>query len=197
MTPEELVSTERRRLFGLAYRMLGEVGEAEDAVQETFMRWTRAEAEVDEPAAWLTTVLSRICLDRLMSARRRRETYVGPWLPEPLATDTLDTGDPAGTADSIGLAFLVVLETLSPLERVACLLHDVFGYRHDEVAAMLDRSPAAARQLVARARRHLADRRPLRGGPRPSGGGDGRVRGRRRRSRPRGARRAAGPPDPA
>ncbi|HSJ43200.1 MAG TPA: RNA polymerase sigma factor SigJ [Euzebyales bacterium] len=161
MDAEALIASERPRLFGIAYRMLGEAGEAEDAVQETFLRWSQADwAEVDNPAGWLTTVLARICLDRLKSAQHRRETYVGPWLPEPIATDTLDPADDAALADSLSLAFLVVLERLSPLERAAFLLHDVFGYAHDEVAAMLERTPAAVRQVAARARGHLAAERP-------------------------------------
>lgn len=161
MDADQLIAAHRTRLFGIAYRMLGEVGEAEDAVQETFLRWSQADrAEVDNPAGWLTTVLTRICLDRLKSAQHRRETYVGPWLPEPVATDTRDPGDDAALADSLSLAFLVVLERLSPLERAAFLLHDVFGYTHDEVAAMLERSPAAVRQVAARARSHLAEERP-------------------------------------
>jgi RNA polymerase sigma-70 factor (ECF subfamily) len=161
MTTDDVVAATQGRLFGIAYRMLGEVGEAEDAVQEAFLRWTQADqAEIDNPAGWLTTVTSRICLDRLKSAQRRRETYVGPWLPEPLATDDVDPADVAGTADSLNLAFLVVLEQLSPVERAVFLLHDVFGYRHDEIAAMLDRSPAAVRQAASRARAHLAERRP-------------------------------------
>lgn len=158
---EQVVGEHRARLFAIAYRMLGEVGEAEDAVQEAFLRWSRAERSgIDNPAAWLTTVVSRVCLDRYKSAQRRRETYVGPWLPEPLATDDMDPADMAASADSLNLAFLVVLEQLSPLERAVFLLHDVFGYRHDEIAAMLDRSPPAVRQAAARARGHLADRRP-------------------------------------
>lgn len=161
MDAEGLIASERPRLFGIAYRMLGEAGEAEDAVQEAFLRWAQADqAEIDNPAGWLTTVLSRICLDRLTSAQHRRETYVGPWLPEPVATDTLDPADDAALADSLSLAFLVMLERLSPLERAAFLLHDVFGYTHDEVAAMLERTPAAVRQVAARARSHLAAERP-------------------------------------
>lgn len=158
---EQLIAEHRGRLFAIAYRMLGEVGEAEDAVQETFLRWSLADqAGIDNPAGWLTTVASRICLDRLKAARRQRETYVGPWLPEPLATDDMDPADVAGTADSLNLAFLVVLEQLSPVERAVFLLHDVFGYQHGEIAAMLERSPAAIRQAASRARAHLAQRRP-------------------------------------
>jgi RNA polymerase sigma-70 factor (ECF subfamily) len=161
MSTEQLVEEHQRRLFGLAYRMLGQVAEAEDAVQEAFLRWTQSEqAMIDNPAGWLTTVVSRICVDRLKSSQHQRETYVGPWLPEPLVTDDLDPADVAGMADSLNLAFLVVLENLSPVERAAFLLHDVFGYTHEDVGAMLERSPTAVRQLVSRARGHLAQRRP-------------------------------------
>lgn len=155
------VEAERPRLVAMAYRMLGTHAEAEDAVQETFLRWASVEDTViDNPAAWLTTVCTRVCLDRLKSASRRREEYVGPWLPEPLLTDDLDLADAAAMGESLTLAFLVVLESLSPLERVAFLLHDVFGHGHDDVAAALDRTPDAVRQLVSRARRHVAERRP-------------------------------------
>lgn len=161
MTADDVFLASSRRLFGIAYRMLGQVAEAEDAVQETYVRWARTQqSTVDNPAAWLTTVVTRICLDRLKSAQQQRETYVGTWLPEPLATDDIDPADVAGTSDSITLAFLVVLERLSPAERAVFLLHEVFGYQHTEIAAMLERSPAAVRQLGARARRHIAERRP-------------------------------------
>jgi RNA polymerase sigma-70 factor, ECF subfamily len=156
-----VVLDHRDRLVGLAYRILGQITEAEDAVQETFVRWSEADrTAIDNPGGWLTTVCTRICLDRLRSAVRRRETYVGPWLPEPVRTDDLDLSDATAMGESLTLAFLVVLEALSPLERVAFLLHDVFGYGHDELASMLERSPAAIRQLVSRARRNVASRRP-------------------------------------
>jgi RNA polymerase sigma-70 factor (ECF subfamily) len=161
MTADNVFIDNRKRLFGIAYRMLGQVGDAEDAVQETFIRWTQTDqSEIDNPAAWLTTVLTRICLDRLKSAQRQRESYVGPWLPEPLVTDDVDPADIAGTSDSITLAFLVVLERLSPAERAVFLLHDVFGYTHTEIASMLERSPSAVRQLASRARSHLDDHQP-------------------------------------
>lgn len=152
-----LVEAEGQRLFGLAYRMLGSVTDAEDAVQEAFMRWSAvgAPGAIETPAAWLTTTLTRVCIDRLRSAQRRRETYVGTWLPEPIATDT-DPSDAAAAADSLTFAFLVVLESLTPLERAAFLLHDVFGHDFVSVAAALDRSPAAVRQLASRARAHVA-----------------------------------------
>lgn len=151
------IDAERPRLFGLAYRMLGTVAEAEDAVQEGFARLAAA-SDVDEPAAWLTTVVTNICIDRLRSARHQRETYVGPWLPEPLLTDDRDPGDVVDMAESLTLAFLVVLERLSPVERAVFLLHDVFGHPHEEVARMLGRSHGAVRKLASRARAHLADR---------------------------------------
>ena len=147
------------RLFGLAYRMLGSVTEAEDVVQDAFVRWSESDrTDVREPAAFLTTTVTRLALDRLKSARRQRETYVGPWLPEPIATDTVDPADLAGTADSLTFAFLVVLESLTPLERAVFILHDIFGHPHAEIAAMLDRTPAAVRQVASRARAHLQQR---------------------------------------
>lgn len=162
----DVAAAERGRLFGLAYRMLGTVAEAEDAVGEALARWATADATtIDNPAAWLTTVTTRVCLDRLRSAQRRREAYVGPWLPEPLPTgrtadDAADPADALERAESLTLAFLVVLESLTPDERAVFLLHDVFGHSHAEVAAMLGRSPTSSRTLVSRARRHLATRRP-------------------------------------
>ncbi len=149
---------ERRRLFGLAYRMLGSVVDAEDAVQEGFARLAAAD-DVADPAAWLTTVITNICIDRLRSAQHQRETYVGPWLPEPLLTDDHDPADVVDMAESLTLAFLVVLERLSPVERAVFLLHDVFGHPHADVAAMLGRSPAAVRKLASRARGHLDEDR--------------------------------------
>jgi len=165
VTADVDLAAQSRRLFALAYRMIGEVAEAEDAVQDALARWAAADHEsIREPGAWLTTVTTRICIDRLTSARRRRETYVGPWLPEPVLTGRDGgAGDPAdevATADSMTLAFLVVLESLSPAERAVFLLHDVFGHPHDEIAGMLGRSHAAVRQLASRARGHLEDRRP-------------------------------------
>ncbi len=156
----EEVEPHRRRLFGLAYRMLGSAAEAEDVVQETFLRWASADrATVDNPAGWLTTVCSRLCVDRLRSAHRRREEYVGPWLPEPLITEEADAADSVLEHESLTLAFLVVLDTLTPPERVAFLLHDVFGHPHDEIAQMLGRSTASVRQLASRARRRVREAR--------------------------------------
>lgn len=155
----------RELLFSIVYNMLGTVADTEDVLQDTWLSWERRnqapDAEpIDKPRAYLVRVAVNQALARQAAISRRRETYVGPWLPEPLATDDLDPADRAGMADSLNLAFLVLLESLSPTERAAFLLHDVFGYRHDEVAAMLERSPAAVRQLATRARAHLAERRP-------------------------------------
>jgi RNA polymerase sigma-70 factor (ECF subfamily) len=153
---------ERPRLVALAYRMLGTSDDADDVVQDAWLRWSAADrSEVREPAAWLTTVTTRLAIDRLRSARSRREVYVGPWLPEPVA-DT-DLGDPAlaaATADSLTLQFLTVLERLDPTERAVLLLHDVFGYPFAEVAAHVDRSAAAARQIAKRARERVRSGRP-------------------------------------
>jgi RNA polymerase sigma factor (sigma-70 family) len=146
---------ERPRLLRLAYRMTGSFAEAEDVVQDAWLRWARADA-VASPAAWLTRVVTRLCLDHLKSARVRRETYVGAWLPEPL----LGAAEAEEAADDLTLTLMLALERLSPLERAAFLLHDVFDVALPEVAATLDRAPATVRQLAARARRHVAEARP-------------------------------------
>jgi RNA polymerase sigma-70 factor, ECF subfamily len=159
-TTEEAVREHRSALLSLAYRLLGTVSEAEDAVQQAYLRLERHGTEgIDNVGGWLNRTTSRICYDRLTSARARREVYVGPWLPEPLVTDGVED-DPVELAESVSMAFLVVLETLSPAERIAFLLHDVFGYDHAELAAILDRSEAACRQLVSRGRKHVQARRP-------------------------------------
>lgn len=159
----DVVTEHRDRLFGLAYRMLGSAAEAEDVVQETFERWAATDpATVEDPGAWLTTVCARRGLDRLRSAQRRREEYVGPWLPEPLLTGDDDPAETALEHESLTLAFLVVLEDLRPAERVVFLLHDVFGHPHAEIAAMLDRSPEAVRQLASRARGRIRKTTPAR-----------------------------------
>ncbi|MCP9969707.1 sigma-70 family RNA polymerase sigma factor [Actinomadura madurae] len=160
------IMSERRRLINLAYRLLGSLAEAEDVVQETYVRWyamSRQEQDaIESPGAWLTTVAGRICLDLLRSARVRRERYVGEWLPEPLPERTERAGEPtADPADritldeSISMAFLVVLESMTPAERVAFVLHDVFRYPFAEVAEIVGRTPVACRQLASSARRRL------------------------------------------
>lgn len=155
---------QRPKLFGVAYRMLGSVADAEDVVQETYLRWqevANADDEIQSSSAYLTTMVSRRCLDELRSARRRREEYVGEWLPEPLLEDSrLDPAASTELADSLSTAFLVVLEALSPGERAAFLLHDVFGYEYSELSHILGRAEPACRQLVARARKRVAERRP-------------------------------------
>jgi RNA polymerase sigma-70 factor (ECF subfamily) len=146
----------RPKLIRVAYRMLGSAADAEDVVQEAFLRWREADqAEVREPEAYLRRVVTRLCLDVLKSAKRRREVYVGPWLPEPVV-------EPAETeeAEDVTLPLMLALERLSPLERAAFLLHDVFGAPFEEVAETLGRDPAAVRQLASRARTHVRAARP-------------------------------------
>lgn len=152
----------RRRLLGLAYRMLGSVADAEDAVQETYLRWHAADRDnVSNPRAFLMTTTTRICLDVLSSARARREEYVGPWLPEPVVdTSALAPDSRAELAEDLSIALLLTLDRLSPLERAAFLLHDVFDFSFGEVASALERSEAACRQLAARARSHVRSVRP-------------------------------------
>jgi RNA polymerase sigma-70 factor (ECF subfamily) len=147
----------RRLLFGIAYRMLGSATDAEDVVQEAYLRWMRrGDRQVESVRAYLVTIVTRLCLDQLDSARAQRETYAGPWLPEPVAEDDVAAVE---QADSLSLAFLVLLEELTPLERATYLLHDVFGYPFEDVAVSLGRTPAACRQLGARARKHVEARR--------------------------------------
>jgi RNA polymerase sigma-70 factor, ECF subfamily len=150
----------RPKLFGVAYRMLGSVTDAEDVLQDAYVRWQQTDrGEVRSPEAFLTTTVVRLSLDELRSARARRETYVGPWLPEPLVVDESDPLAAAELSDTLSMAFLVLLEALSPPERAAFLLREVFGYDYDDIAVMLDKESAACRQLVSRARRHVAERR--------------------------------------
>ena len=152
----------RRRLLGLAYRMLGSLAEAEDAVQDTYLRWHAANRDlVLDTQAFLTTTATRICLDMLKSARARREEYVGPWLPEPvLDTTALAPDAQTELAEDLSIALLLALDRLSPLERAAFLLHDVFDCSFSEVASALDRSEATCRQLASRARTHVREARP-------------------------------------
>jgi RNA polymerase sigma-70 factor, ECF subfamily len=154
MTPAERFAQARPRLLRLAYSELGDVGEAEDVVQEAWLRLSRADAgSISNLDGWLTTVVARLALDRLKSARARRETYVGPWLPEPLVSD--DPADRVTLDESVSYALLTVLEQLSPAERTAFVLHDVFDVPFDEVASVVGRTPEAVRQLASRARRHV------------------------------------------
>ena len=155
----------RPLLFSIAYRMLGSVADAEDALQETWLRWHRAQEqeqgeEIRNPKAWLTTTLSRICLDQLGSARVKREQYVGAWLPEPLAGTTPDVAETALDHESLSTAFLVLLESLSPKERAVFLLHDVFAYDFASIASIVGESETYCRQLARRARAHMVARRP-------------------------------------
>ncbi|MEV7735622.1 RNA polymerase sigma-70 factor [Streptomyces sp. NPDC088921] len=152
-------------LMGVAYRMLGRVADAEDVVQEAWLRWSAADrSEVREPRAYLVRVTTRLAIDRLRQVKARGETYVGPWLPEPYVTDfgdtVPDTAEQAVLADSVSLAVLVVMESLSPLERAVFVLREAFGYPYADIAAMLDRGEPAVRQLAGRARRHVEERRP-------------------------------------
>src|SRR4051794_7670959 len=149
---------QRPRLQRLAYRMLGSVAEAEDAVQDAWLRWTRAGEGVQDPAAWLVRATTRLCIDRLRAAKAERDAYRGPWLPEPLIEPLTD--DPVERAEDVSVAFLLALERLSPLERAVFLLHDVFDEDYAEVAATLERSEAAVGQLASRAREHVRDARP-------------------------------------
>ena len=151
----------RRHGFGVAYRMLGSVAEAEDVTQEALVRLTRQEAPIDEPAAWITTVATRLSINVLRSARTRREAYVGPWLPEPLVEDPAPgPASRAELADSLSLAMLVLLERLSPVERAAYLLREVFGYEYAQIAEIIEQTEVNSRQIVTRARKHLEASRP-------------------------------------
>ncbi len=150
----------RAHLFGLAYRMLGSVADAEDVVQDAFLRWQRADA-VASPRAFLTTVVTRLCIDHLRSARVQREAYVGPWLPEPLvASDRPPPDADVERADTLSMAFLLVLERLSPVERAVFLLHDVFDYDFAEVARLVGKTTANCRQIAHRARKRVQAGRP-------------------------------------
>jgi RNA polymerase sigma-70 factor (ECF subfamily) len=153
---------QRPRLHGVAYRMLGSRTDAEDVVQDAYLRWHRAPAEeIRSPEAWLVTTVTRLSIDRLRQAKTERETYVGPWLPEPLMTAEAPPADVSTElASSLSVAFLVVLERLAPEERAAFLLHEVFDSGYDEIAQVLGKSEAACRQLVSRARKRVREERP-------------------------------------
>jgi RNA polymerase sigma-70 factor (ECF subfamily) len=162
MSDLESFNQHRSLLFAIAYRMLGTVTDAEDMVQETFLRWQQTtETTVKSAKTYLSTIITRLCIDHLRSARVQREHYIGPWLPEPLMTQQTD--DPAAQVeltDSLSMAFLVVLERLSPVERAVFLLREVFDYDYDEIAQMVGKSSANCRQILRRSRQHIRDQRP-------------------------------------
>ncbi|HEV7174420.1 MAG TPA: RNA polymerase sigma factor SigJ [Solirubrobacteraceae bacterium] len=162
----EQFESQRAQLQAVAYRMLGSMAEAEDAVQEAWLRLSRSDADaVNNLGGWLTSVVGRICIDMLRARRRRNEDYVGTWLPEPVVSldESADPESQAELAESVGLALLVVLDTLGPAERLAFVLHDMFGVPFEEIAPIVERSPTATRQLASRARRRVQ------GAPEPDG----------------------------
>ncbi|MGH3676854.1 MAG: RNA polymerase sigma-70 factor [Mycobacterium sp.] len=157
---EQTFSDYRKLLFAIAYRLLGSAADAEDVVQDAWFKWSAADrAQVSDPKAYLARIVSNLAMERLRSTRRQRETYVGPWLPEPILTET-DAAEDVATAESVSLAMLVVLETLSPLERAVFVLKEVFDFSYAEIADAVDRSESAVRQAAHRARNHIQARRP-------------------------------------
>ncbi len=161
MADADLFQAHRPLLFGIAYRMLGSAAEAEDVVQDTYLRYAGADSgTVRQPRAFLSTIATRLALDRLSAARATREHYIGPWLPEPVLTAPDNAPEAAERHESVSLAFLVLLETLTPQERAVFLLREVFEYEYEEIAAMLELSAANCRQLLHRARARIAERRP-------------------------------------
>ena len=161
MERTETFEQHRGRLYGIAYRMLGSRAEAEDIVQEAWLRWDRAGHDIRAPEAWLVTATTRLCIDRLRQLRAERETYVGPWLPEPLTMDTAPPADRAAElASDLSVAFLAVLERLAPEERAAFLLHDLFDSDYGAIAEILGKSEAACRQIVTRARKRVRAEQP-------------------------------------
>ena len=160
MSATEIFVAHRNLLFTVAYEMLGSAADAEDVLQETWLRWAAVDLdEVEHQRAYLVRITTRLALTRLRTLRRRKESYVGPWLPEPLLT-TPDVAENVELAESVSMAMLLVLETLGPTERAVFVLRDVFGLEYDEIAAAVDRNPAAVRQIAHRARGHVAARRP-------------------------------------
>jgi RNA polymerase sigma-70 factor (ECF subfamily) len=160
VTPEELFSAHRGLLFTVAYELLGSTADAEDVLQESWLRWSQVlHDEVRDPRAYLVRIVTRQSLNRLRTLQRQRETYVGTWLPEPLVTAP-DVLEDVELADSVSFAMLVVLETLTPLERAVFVLREIFGFSYTEIASMTDRSEAAVRQLASRSRNHVQARRP-------------------------------------
>jgi RNA polymerase sigma-70 factor (ECF subfamily) len=164
MTDASEFQSFRPLMFSIAYRMLGSATEAEDIVQEAYLRYqAAAPGSIASPKAFLSTIVTRLCLNQLQSARAQRETYIGPWLPEPIFTETDERANPSHQAemhDSISFAFLALLEELSPLERAVFLLREVFDYEYDEIATILSKDPAACRQVFSRAKKHVAEGRP-------------------------------------
>ncbi len=161
----DIFTEQSPRLFAIAYRMLGSAVDAEDVVQDAYLRWQSTDrSEVASPEAFLRKIVVRLCLDSLKSARSRRESYPGLWLPEPILTEIpsefADPGDRVGKTESISMAFLLLLESLSPDERAVFLLHEVFDYDYDDLAMLLERSNAACRQMFSRAKKHIIDHRP-------------------------------------
>ena len=154
----DVFEAQRPRLTGIAYGMLGSVMDAEDVVQDAYLRWSRVDAAtIDSPAAYLATVTTRLAIDRLRSARHRRETYVGPWLPEPMVTTENDPADVVATAERLSMALLFTLERLNPVERAVLLLRDVFDLDYSAIADIVDKSPQNCRQIAARARERVGD----------------------------------------
>ncbi|WP_406079773.1 RNA polymerase sigma-70 factor [Micromonospora sp. NBC_00858] len=157
---QQVFHNHRNLLFSVAYRILGSAADAEDAVQDAWIKWSAADrSQVADPKAYLARIVSNLALQRLRSSRHQRETYVGPWLPEPILTEG-DTADTVTDAESVSMAMLVVLETLSPLERAVFVLKEVFDFSHAEIAVAVERSEAAVRQAAHRAREHVRARRP-------------------------------------
>ncbi|MAX23142.1 MAG: hypothetical protein CMJ19_01455 [Phycisphaeraceae bacterium] len=154
---QQLFEASRPQLLGVAYRMLGSFTDAQDAVQETYLKWHQADiTQITNPAGWLTTCCTRLCLDQLKSAQHNRMHYVGPWLPEPVRSSHLkQTDDPITLAETLSTAFLLLLERMNPRERAAYLLREIFSHDYAEVAKILDVSEATCRQLVSRARKHV------------------------------------------
>ncbi len=160
MTGTDAFVAHRNLLFTVAYEMLGSAADAEDVLQETWLRWAEVDhAEVRDPRSYLVRITTRLALNRMRTVSRRRESYVGPWLPEPLLT-TPDVADDVELADSVSTAMLLVLETLAPVERAVFVLREVFAFGYDEIAEAVDKSPAAVRQVAHRARAHVVERRP-------------------------------------
>ena len=162
MSTSGVFDLHRPLLFSIAYRMLGSVMEAEDVVQEAFLRWERVDdSEVRSPKSYLSAIVTRLCIDQLRSAKARREEYVGPWLPEPLLAEyEPEAGDAAALEESLSMAFLVLLESPTPTERAIFLMREVFGYEYEEIARTVDKSEANCRQIARRARQSVAARRP-------------------------------------